>query len=315
MRQTGRNVSASVHARLLARAQQRREDFNLTLKRYVAERFLYRLGASPHQQRFVLKGAMLLPLWGGDLYRATRDLDLTGYAGGDAETLVGMMREICAVPDPDDGLEFRPASVRAEPIRDGGEYHGFRVKLEARLGNARLGLQVDVGFGDAVEPPATEEEYPTLLEGPAPRIRAYPREAVIAEKLHAMITLGAINTRFKDFYDVFVLSQHFSFRGGILARAVAATFERRRTVWPEAQPIALGPAFYSDPGRGENWQRYLDRSALSGAPADFPLVGERIQMFLGSPSSALSDGGGFDGIWPAGGPWKLTGPEQGDFNG
>lgn len=311
MKQVGRNVPASIHARLLSRAQQRGEDFNLTLQRYAAERFLYRLGASRHRQRFVLKGAMLLPLWGGDLYRATRDLDLTGYAQDDAETLVGMLREICAVPSPDDGLEFVRASVRAEPIRDNGEYHGFRVRLEARLGNARLRLQVDVGFGDAIEPPATEEQYPTLLESSAPRIRAYPREAVVAEKLHAMVTLGVTNTRFKDFHDVFMLSQRLAFRGATLIRAVAATFDRRRTVWPEVQPVALTAAFYSDSGRAAGWRRYLSRGALSGVPANFEVVGERNHKFLSPLGSALSDDEAFDGRWSPGGPWAAsTGIEE-----
>lgn len=303
MKQVGRNVSASIHARLWARAQQRREDFNLTLQRYAAERFLYRLGASPYRQQFVLKGAMLLPMWGGDLYRATRDVDLTGYVRDEAETLIGIIREICAVPSPDDGLEFVPASVRAEPIRDGGEYHGFRVKLETRLGNARLGLQVDVGLGDVVVPPPADEDYPTLLDGPVPRIRVYPREAVVAEKLHAMVTLGAVNTRYKDFHDVFSLSRRFSFEGSTLSRAVVATFDRRRTAMTGVQPIALTSAFYSDPGRGGEWQRYLSRSTLSGIATDFAFIGEGIQMFLGPLWSPLTEQRPFDGMWPPEGPW------------
>ncbi len=310
MKEARRNVPALVHARLRAGAQERREDFNLTLQRYTAERFLYRLGASRHREQFVLKGAMLFALWGGSLYRATRDLDLTGYTEDDARALVAIMQEICAVSCPSDGLTFQAATVRAEPIRDQSEYHGFRVKLQALLGTARLTLQIDVGFGNAIEPPAQEEEYPVLLEGPAPRIRAYPREAVVAEKVHAMVVLGAANSRYKDFYDLFVLAKNFSFPGAVLTRAIAATFERRRTPLLHAQPVALAPAFYSDPKRAAEWQRYLSRNALPGSPADFTAVGELLQAFLGPLWRALAAGRAFADAWPPAGPWTPPEPER-----
>jgi hypothetical protein len=298
-----KNVAASVLARLLTGAQERKEDFNLTLQRYAAERFLFRLGTSRHREQFVLKGAMLLALWGGSLYRATRDLDLTGYTEDNPRTLIPIIQEICALPCPDDGLEFLPATVRAEPIRDESEYHGFRVKLQAMLEAARVNLQIDVGLGNAIEPPAQEQEYPVLLDSPTPRIRAYPREAVIAEKFHAMVVLGAANTRYKDFYDVFVLARHFSFSGPVLARAIAATFERRRTSMPNAQPVALAPAFYSDAKRAAEWQRYLSRNGLPGAPADFAVIGEILQSFLGPIWSARAAKRAFSEIWAPAGPW------------
>ncbi len=309
MKEARKNIPASVHARLLAWAQERREDFNLTLQRYTAERFLYRLGASRHREHFILKGAMLLALWGASLYRATRDLDLTGYTSDDSRELIAIMQEICAVACPSDGVAFQPLTVRAEPIRDQSEYHGFRVKLQGLLGTARLNLQIDVGFGNAIEPPARDEDYPALLDGPSPRIRAYGREAVVAEKLHAMVTLGAANSRYKDFYDVLVLATHFSFSGTVLARSIAATFDRRRTPFTQAQPVALTPGFYSDPKRAAEWQRYLFRARLPGAPADFGLVGEQLQAFLGPVWSALADGHRFSGTWPPAGPWTAPASE------
>lgn len=213
------------------------------------------------------------------------------------------MQEICAVSCPGDGLTFQAATVRAEPIRDQSEYHGFRVRLQVLLGTARISLQIDVGLGNAIEPPAQEEEYPVLLDGPAPRIRAYPREAVVAEKVHAMVVLGAANSRFKDFYDVLVLATYFSFSGQSLTRAIAATFERRHTPLQNAQPVALAPAFYSDPKRAAEWQRYLSRNGLPGAPADFTAVGELLQTFLGPLWSALAAGRAFSDAWPPAGPW------------
>lgn len=307
MRKPPQDPAASVHARLLAGAQGRKEDFNLTLKRYAAERFLYRLGASRHRERFVLKGAMLFALWGGSLYRATRDLDLTGYGEGGARGLIELIREICGLPCPGDGLQFLSATVRAEPIRDKSEYHGFRVKLRALLGAAKLDLQIDVGFGNAVEPPAREEKYPVLLDGPAPRIRAYPREAVVAEKLHAMVVLGTANSRLKDFYDVFALAKNFPFAGPALGRAIAATFERRSTPIQDSRPVALGPEFYLDPERAAQWRRYLSLNGLPGAPADFAAVGELLQGILGPVWSALADTRAAASAWRPGGPWGAAG--------
>ncbi len=297
------NHAASIHARLLAGAQQRQEDFNLTLQRYAAERFLYRLGASRFRNQLILKGAMLYALWGGPIYRATRDLDLTGYAEHDPQALSQMIQEICRMSFPEDGLSFDPLSVTTEPIRDQSEYRGFRVKLDVRLGTARIAMQIDVGFGDAIEPPADEVEYPTLVELPAPKIRAYPQEAVIAEKVHAMVVIGERNSRFKDFYDVYALASQFSFDGPRLARAISATFERRRTPFANAQPAALTPRFFADPERAANWRRYLARSNVPGVPVDFNLVGERLRTFISPVLEAVSQSAAFPRTWAAGGPW------------
>jgi predicted nucleotidyltransferase component of viral defense system len=296
-------VAASIHARLLAVAQERREDFNLTLQRYAAERFLYRLGASEHREHFILKGATLLALWRGSPYRATKDLDLAGYTDDDPLELVAIMREICAIASAGDGLAFQASSVRADRIRNRSEYRGSRVKIEALLGTARINLQIDVGLGDAVEPPAEVATLPVLLDGPAPRIRAYPREAVIAEKFHAMVDLGATNSRFKDFHDIFELASRFSFEGSLLTRSLAATFQRRRTPVQDDRPIALRSDFYADPKRAAEWQRYLTRIAATGVPPDFDAVGELVRSFLGPLWSALAAGREVAGIWTRAGKW------------
>lgn len=305
MKEPPKNIAASVRARLLAGAHERKEDFNLTLQRYAAERFLYRLGASRYRERFVLKGAMLFALWGGSLYRATRDVDLAGYTEGDAGSLTAIIREICAVACPEDGLTFLPGSVRAEPIRDEGEYHGFRVRLEAMLEAARINLQVDIGLGDAVHPPPQNVQYPVLLDAPAPNIRAYPHEAVVAEKFHTMVLHGERNSRFKDFYDLYVLANRFTFDGPQLAGAVAATFQRRRTPIAPVQSTALSSAFFSNDARAAQWRTYLDRNGLPGAPADFSAVGAMLTGFLGPVWNALGSRREFTSHWPSGGPWQI----------
>ncbi len=298
------NIAASVRARLLASAQTRREDFNLALQRYAAERFLYRLGACRHRESFVLKGAMLFALWGGSMYRATRDLDLTGYGRNEMQWLTEAIREICTTPCPTDGVTFDPGTVEAEPIRDDSDYGGFRVRLSASLDGARIRLQVDVGFGNAIVPGAQEEKYPTLLNGPPPTIRAYPREAVVAEKLHAMVVLGSATSRLKDFYDLYVLSGLFPFAGETLTQSIAATFERRRTAVSEALPVALAPAFFAEERRAIQWRAYLDRNGLPGAPADFAVVGERLRLFLQEPLRAVGQEESFQRNWQPEGPWQ-----------
>lgn len=299
-----RNVAGSIHARLLAGAQLRDEDFNLTLQRYAAERFLYRLGASRHRERFVLKGATLFALWGGAPYRATRDLDLAGFADDDAKTIVAIVREIVALRCDEDGLLFQESTVRTERIRRRSDYRGFRVKLQVALGTARISLQLDIGLGDAIEPRPLDVDFPVLLDGPPPRIRVYPREAVVAEKLHAMITLGEVNSRFKDFHDVYMLASRFSFVGRSLSRAIAATFERRKTPVQEPRPAVFDSDYYADEERASAWKRYLIRDSLERAPVDFVGIGKRLRSFLGPPWKALVDGSEFAGVWRTKGPWR-----------
>lgn len=299
-----RNIAGAVRGRLFELSKERGEDFQLILQRYAAERFLYRLGESAHRDRFVLKGAMLFALWGGSIYRATRDLDLAGYGNYDTNALTRCFHEICTLPGADDGIIFLPATMSVEPIRDQNEYGGVRVRLQATLGQARFQLQIDVGFGNAIMPPAEPVAYPTLLKSPGPQIRAYPREAVVAEKFHAMVVLGATNSRMKDFYDLFVLSAQFPFSGNPLTQAIAATFTRRNTSIPTTQPNSLSPVFYFDEPRATQWRSYLERNRLPSAPANFGVVGSALQTFLTPPLESLVEGARFAREWPAGGPWR-----------
>jgi predicted nucleotidyltransferase component of viral defense system len=305
-----KNVAASVRTRLLNRSRETGEDFQFVLHRYAAERFLYRLGESSHRDRYVLKGAMLFALWGGSIYRPTRDLDFTGYGSNETEDVLASLREVCMIAVADDGVTFDSGTLAAEAIRDDAEYNGLRTRFQATLDNARIPMQIDIGFGNAIEPAATEADYPTLLDSAAPRIRAYPHEAVIAEKLHAMVVFGERNTRYKDFYDLSVLARQFRFEGERLARAIAATFERRRTTIDAALPAALAPRFYADHGRAAQWRAYLTRNALPGAPTDWVAVGELLQMFLVEPWRALADGRRFSDRWRPAGPWAVSTPGQ-----
>lgn len=197
---------ASIHARLLNLAKARDEDFNMILTRYAIERFLYRLSIGPEREAFWLKGALLFDLWFDVPHRPTRDADFLGFGPADAEALANTIREICGVAA-DDGMEFDPASITIEEIREDAHYGGLRVRLVSRLGNARCTVQLDVGYGDAVTPGPEEAIYPTLLDDqPPPRLRVYPRAAVAAEKLEAIVSLGMANSRMKDYFDLRALA-------------------------------------------------------------------------------------------------------------
>jgi hypothetical protein len=196
------DLAASVAARLLNRARKTGDEHQSLLTTYCLERFLYRLGASDGRDRFVLKGAMLLRLWSDQPYRATGDLDLLRRGDGAADAIREDLRMIAATPVQPDGVTFDADRIRLEPIRPEDEYAGTRASLPARSGKARLILQIDMGVGDAVWPAAQWCTYPTLLDFPAPEVLAYPREAVVAEKLEATVVLGDRNSRIKDFFDL-----------------------------------------------------------------------------------------------------------------
>lgn len=299
-----RNVGASVRARLLHRSRETGEGFQLLLQRYGAERFLYRLGESVYRDRFVLKGAMLLAFWGEAHFRPTRDLDLAGYGSALPDDLRATLRDICVVPVVDDGIVFNAETLTIASIRTNDDYEALRARFEATLDGARIRMQIDIGFGDAVRPSPIDVEYPVMLDAPRPRLRAYPRETVVAEKLHAMVAHGEQNSRYKDFYDLHVLAQHFDFDGESLGRAIGATFEQRQTPISEEPPVALTAPFYVHTGRAEQWARYRSRNNLAGTPSDFGTVGDRVRSFLAEPWDALSRRVEFTGKWPAGGPWR-----------
>lgn len=292
----------SIRQRLRNELRSRGEDVSLGLSRYAVERFLYRLGRSDHREKFVLKGATLFAIW-GTAYRPTRDVDFTGYGSSEPGDVIAAFREICNTPDDVDQLVFDVATITAEPILDGSEYDGLRIRIRARLGESDIPIQVDVGFGNAIVPGPEEKEYRTILGDPAPRILAYPPESVVAEKTHAMVVLGQRNTRFKDFYDIYAMAGAFRFERTTLVQAVRATFGRRRTSVQAELPEALAAPFYSDDARASQWRAYVTRSGLSDAPADFTQVGDRVIAFLRPLWGDLGDGGATTGNWQDGGPW------------
>ena len=298
------NLAASVYARLLKRTELGDEDFQFVLMRYGAERLMYRLSQSEHAANFVLKGAMLFLVWTGAQYRATKDMDLLALKSASVERLRDIFRGLCEMPVAQDGLAFEPDSVQAEEIREDNLYQGVRVTLIARLGKARVPLQVDIGFGDAVTPKALQTNFPTLLDFPAPRLAMYPRETVVAEKFEAMVKLGLANSRMKDFYDIWALSREFDFDGGVLSAAIHATFKRRKTALTPTMPLALTSDFSGDPLKQTQWKAFVRRSRLKLATESLEQVVVQIRSFLEAPVVAASQGERLKAAWAKGGPWR-----------
>ena len=257
-----RNVAASIRARLKQHADARQQDFDLTLTHYGLERLLYRLSVSQHAHRYLLKGALLFSLWYDQPHRPTRDADLLGFGPDDVESAVAVFREIGSI-EVDDGLVFDVTSVKGSVIRKEAGYSGVRVDLLAALDGARIALQVDIGFGDAVTPAPKLVDYPVLLTGlPAPQLRAYPKYTVVAEKLHAVCLLGMANTRMKDYFDLWVLLTEGGLDAAELQRAVEATFARRKLALPLAVPMGLSDAFAQDAAKQRQWSAFLKKNQL-----------------------------------------------------
>ena len=298
------NMAHSVRQRLLNIARRDDEDYNDLLTRYALERLLYRLSISPYRSQFVLKGAMLFRVWADHPHRPTRDLDLLGPGQCSIPRLEDIFRDVCrAAVDADDGMVFLAETVHGEPIRADMKYRGVRVRLQCRLGSARTGIIVDVGYGDAVTPPPTEVCFPTLLDMSAPRLLAYPKETVIAEKFHAIVSLGMATSRMKDFFDLWFLAREHSFEGHVLARAITATFEANGTPLPSEAPVGLTEAFVSDRTKCIQWAAFLRKGHLVGAPAELGRVVEVIARFLVPVTTAVAAGEAFELTWRAPGPW------------
>jgi predicted nucleotidyltransferase component of viral defense system len=301
-----RNVSASVRDRLMSLARQQREDFQFVLTRYVIERFLYRLSRSSHRDEFVLKGAMLFRLWTQEPHRPTRDLDLLGRGDPSLEAVAQVFRSVCAQAVDDDGVVFEPEAVTTMRIKEDQEYEGVRIRCRARLGQARIDLQVDVGFGDVVVPRAAKVTYPVMLEFPAPVLQAYPMPVVVAEKFQAMVALGIANSRMKDFYDLWLLARRFTFVGPALCRAIRATFRRRNTVLSSDPPLALTAGFGTDTDKVKQWQAFVKKGKLDVGGASLEQVCGLLNSFLMPPVQAIVAGDQFDQTWVPAGPWSAN---------
>lgn len=303
---SGKNTATSIRQRLLNLARDQSLEFQLILTRYALERFLYRLTQSEYENDFILKGAMLFQVWSGNTHRPTRDLDLLSFGKPDLAFYATVLKKICNKNVLEDGLLFKTDTIEIARIKEEDEYQGLRAQLLVMLDAARIPLQIDIGFGDSVVPEPTNVDYPTLLDLPAPKLRAYSRETVIAEKFHAMIHLGIANSRMKDFYDIWFLASNYEFEGGLLSQAITATFKRRDTPLPTKTPLSFTTEFYEDATKATQWNAFLRKGKLSTDPMDFKgvaLLLEKLIMPLVQSSIKNEE---VEGIWnPNKADWML----------
>ena len=307
---TIKNWPASVRARLLNISRATGRPFAELLQYYAMERFLYRLGESDHRSRFILKGALMFRAWGAPLSRSTKDIDLLGYTNNAVENLVTIVQEVCAQEVSPDGMVFDPEQVKAQRIKEGAEYEGVRVCFLGKLGKARIHMQVDIGFADVVTPSPITVTYPTIFSMPAPQLRGYPRETVVAEKVHAMVVLGTLNSRMKDFFDLWLLAQHFNFEGRTLQDAIMQTFSRRNTIVQKDLPVALSEQFAHD--KQSQWQIFYQNTLNQQVSKDFVQIINDCRAFLFPILRACAMNQRFDKIWQAGGDGWTHMPESAD---
>jgi predicted nucleotidyltransferase component of viral defense system len=300
---SGRDFGASVRQRLLNQARAQGRPFQELLQYFGMERFLYRLSQSPFSDRFVLKGALLMTAWRAPLSRPTMDIDLAGRTSNSLDHIAKLVSATCEVVTEPDCIEFNRASIEVSRIKEDADYEGVRVRFHAMLAKARIPMQIDIGFGDVMVPGPTEVEYPTLLDFPAPVLQAYRRETVIAEKLEALTTLGLLNSRMKDYYDIALLSRVYAFQGEPMMEAIAATFGHRGTRI-EAEPIGLTDAFYGDSAKALQWRAFVRRSRLTEGSGDLEGLVVTVRRFAVPLLAASADKQPFRGYWGAGGPWE-----------
>lgn len=298
-----KDVAASVHRRLLNKAREEERPFNELLQYYALERFLYRLSKSPHASDFVLKGALMMLTWEAPLSRPSSDIDVLGLVKNDQSHVVSIIGDICGVDVEPDGIDFDSQNITAQTITDAAEYRGLRIKVPARPGSARVVVQIDIGFGDPVVPDAQIFEYPVLLDLPAPRLKGYSRESFIAEKLESIARFGMLNSRLKDFYDIWLLAERQDFEGEVLSAAVKATFSNRdRAV--DVRMLERIKAFASDTTKGTQWHAFCEQNRLKPKLPTLNETARLIIRFIEPVVRAVSQDEYCRGNWPAGGPWK-----------
>ena len=274
------NFGESVRARLLAVAKRENIQLEYLLLRYALERFLYRIGTSKYADRFVLKGASAFAVWLGPFVRVTRDADMEAFGFENPEAIVAIFKDVCLLEYPEDAVAFDVDSFAWEPIKKDDSYPGMRIKFRADIGGAKVSLHFDVGSGDSVYPTAERAEYPTLLGHAAPCLRIYPRYTIVSEKFSNMVVRGMLNSRLKDYYDIWMLARTFDFSGEVLAEAIARTFERRRINIPDSIPDSLSPEFAENPLKASQWKSFLKTIGCAPKPDSLAEAVACVKRFL-----------------------------------
>ena len=304
MKKDIRNIKVSVRAQLQNKAKETNRPFSEVLQYYGMERFLYRFSRSKYANKFILKGALMFTVWQVPERRTTLDIDLSARYDNEIKAIEKVIRDVCEIAVTPDGLVFNSATVKGHKIKEGADYEGVRVKFRGFLERSRIVMQVDMGFGDTIYPKPRKIDYPVILDLPKPRLKGYPPESVLSEKFEAMIKLGLLNSRMKDFFDVWSLIRQFNFDGLDLVKSLKGTFKQRKTALPKDKPFFADEIYDEKSDRQILWKAFLIRGDIKHAPEKLLETARVIEEFLIEPLDANSKKQEFCKKWEAPDSWK-----------
>lgn len=304
MKKDIKNIEASVRALLQNKAKGTNRPFSEILQYYGMERFLYRFSRSKYADKFILKGALMFTVWQVSQRRTTLDIDFSTHCDNQIANIEKVIRDVCKVSVAIDGLVFDSQTIKGQRIKEDADYEGVRVKFRGFLERARIPMQIDVGFGDTIYPKPKVIDYPVILDLPKPHLKGYPAESVVSEKFEAMVKLGLLNSRMKDFYDIWLMMRHFDFNGLNLAEAMKRTFEHRKTSLPQNKPFFAEEIYDEKSDRQTLWKAFLKKGDIKDAPEKLAITAKDIEKFLIKPLDAISKGERFNAKWKTPGIWK-----------
>ncbi len=304
MKKDIKNLQASVKDRLLNIAKETNCPFLEILQHYGMERFLYRFSCSKYKDKFILKGALMFTVWQISERRTTLDIDFLANYDNQVVTIEKVIKDICNVSVIPDGLIFDAETVKGQRIKEEMEYEGVRVKFIGLLGRSRIPMQIDVGFGDIIYPSPKAIDYPVILDFPKPLLKGYPPESVVSEKFEAMIKLGFINSRMKDFYDIWLMIHRFNFNGLHLVEALKKTFKRRKTTLPRNKPFFAEEIYDEKSDRQTLWRAFLKKEGIKFAPEKLSDIARELEEFLIEPINSINSNYEFHKVWDVSGAWK-----------
>ena len=304
MKKVVTNIKASIRDRLRNKAKETNRPFAEVLQYYGMERFLYRFGRSKYADKFVLKGALLFTVWQIPERRTTLDIDFLARYDNQVASIETVIRHVCDVSVESDGLIFDAKTIQGRKIKEDADYEGVRVKFMGFLERSHIPMQIDMGFGDIVYPKTKVIDYPVILDFPKPHLKGYPPESVISEKFEAMIKLGLLNSRMKDFYDIWLMMRQFNFNGSNLVEALKRTFEHRKTNIPAGNPLFVEEIYDEKSDRQILWKAFLRKGNIKHAPEKLAITAKEIENFLIKPLEAINKAQEFVGEWKALEQWK-----------
>jgi len=298
------NIEASIKDQLQNNAKETNRPFAEVLQYYGMERFLYRVSQSKYTDKLILKGALMFTVWHVPERRITLDIDFLARYDNQIASIEKIIKDVCKTTVVQDGLAFDPANVKGQRIKEDADYEGVRVKFLGLLARSRIPMQIDIGFGDSIYPKAKEIEYPVILDLPKPRIKGYPAESVISEKFEAMVKLGLLNSRMKDFYDIWLMMRQFKFSGQKLVEALKRTFKHRKTPLPEKSPLFAEEIYDENSDQQTLWKAFLAKGEIQHAPEKLSIVAYNIEGFLIQPIQMIAKKEKLNKVWEATGKWR-----------